>query len=416
MNKEAMRKFVCRAVYGIVYNPDTFKALDWEQIVYKYENEPGAKNIRIVNESKINFIRQEYALLQDAIKFLYELMLELETKHEKWLVDHNGVFRYRDYKSIEGKAMMEGVAGRPIEDWFGYFYNSMMDYKPYMEKQLGIAMKGDIGEENVSYILEKSPYAKYVVHNVVLDVADEGGKSNEIDTFVILPCGVAVLEVKNYCRRGQTLVITDEPEWDVYAKGRKVGRQKNPSYQNSRHTRATIQTLRKLLGRDIPVFPLIVIGNNEVRLEKHSHLAVRNIDDFVPYLDSLKSKEHMSDEERIRIRNFLEQEDIGSNAFAVVSYREQINHIKAIVKEVTPIAGFNQAGKVAYYKMQDTVSYVLVGLTAVILILGGLVFHDLDSFMVFLIGVCLIIAAVAGVIHIGKKIELVLNRLTLGDK
>ena len=61
MNKEAMRKFVCRAVYGIVYNPDTFKELDWEQIVYKYEHEPGAKNIRIVNESKINFIRQEYA-------------------------------------------------------------------------------------------------------------------------------------------------------------------------------------------------------------------------------------------------------------------------------------------------------------------------------------------------------------------
>lgn len=416
MDKEAMRKFVCRAAYKTVYNPDTFKELDWEQIVYEYEHEPGAKNIRLVNESKVNFIRQEYALLQDAMKLLYELMLGLETKHEKWLVDHNGVFRYRDYKSIEGKAMMEGVAGRPIEDWLGYFYNSMVDYKSYMEKQLGIAMKGGVGEENVAHILEKSPYAQYVVHNVVLDVADEGGKSNEIDTFVILPCGVAVLEVKNYCRRGQTLVITDEPEWDVYEKGKKAGQQKNPSYQNSRHTRAAVLTLRKLLGRDIPVFPLIVIGNNEVTLEKHSSLAVRNIDDFVLYLDSLKSKEHLSDEERIRIRKFLEQEDIGSNAFAVVSYREQINHIKAIVREVAPIAGFNQAGKAAYYKMQDIVSYLLAGLIAVILILGGLVLRDLDSFMVFLIGVCLIITVAAGVIHIGKKITSVLNRLTLGDK
>ena len=73
-----MRKVVCRAAYKTVYNPDTFKELDWEQIVYEYEHEPGAKNIRLVNESKVNFIRQEYALLQDAMKLLYELMVGLE--------------------------------------------------------------------------------------------------------------------------------------------------------------------------------------------------------------------------------------------------------------------------------------------------------------------------------------------------
>lgn len=404
MNRENMRKFVCRFAYGTEYNPNTFRKTDWDEMEYRYEHEPGGKTVRLINENKVNFIRQEYVLLQDTMDFLKELMLGMETKHEKWLVDRKEVFRYRDYKSIEAKPMMEGPDGNPVEDWFGYFYNSMSGYKTYMEKQLGIAVKGDIGEEAVAGILAQSSYAEYVVHNVVLDVADEGGMTNEIDTFVILPCGVAVLEVKNYCRKGQTLMITDSPEWDVYKRGRKIGQKKNPEYQNRRHTRAAMLTLRKLFGKDIPVFPLIVIGNNEVSLVKRSSLEVRNIDDFVPYLDSLRSSEYFSEEERKTIKKFLEQEDIGSNAFTVVSYREQINHIKAIVREISVAAGFNQKGKLLYYRMQDTISWLLIGLIAVVMIVGAVMLHNLDSFMLLLVGMCALIAAIAGAVHVGKKI------------
>lgn len=403
MDKETMRKMVCRFAYGIQYNPDTFRKTDWNEIVYRFEHEPGGESIRLANENKVNFVRQEYVLLEEAIENLKEIMLQLETKHEKWLVNNNEVFRYRDYKSIEGKPMMEGPEGNPIEDWLGYFYNSMVEYKAYMEKELGIAVKGDIGEKNVANILAESKYAEYTMHNVVLDVADEGGNTNEIDTFVILSCGVAVLEVKNYCKEGQRLVITDAPEWDVYDKKRKIGKKKNPAYQNSRHTRATMLTLRKLLGKDIPIFPVIVIGNNAVRLEKQCNLVVKNIDELVPYLNSLTGSDYLSDEERIKIKKFLEKEDIGANAFAVVSYREQINHIKAIVKEVFLAASFNQDGKKLYYKVQDIVSYVLIGMIAVVVIGGALVFHNLDSFIVFLLGMCLLIAVIAGVIHTGKK-------------
>lgn len=179
---------------------------------------------------------------------------------------------------------------------------------------------------------------------------------------------------------------------------------KNPAYQNSRHARATLLTLRKLLGRDIPIFPLIVIGNDQDRLEKHSRLAVKNTGDLVAYLDSLQSNEKLSDEERIKIRKFLESEDIGANAFTVVSYREQINHIKAIVKEVFPSVCFNQEGKVLYYRMRDKVSYGLIGMIVAVLIGGAFIFHNLDSFMVLLLGVCLAIVAVAGGIHMGKKV------------
>lgn len=410
MNREFMRKLVCKYVYKSKYNPNTFRKIDWNEMLYKYEHEPGGKKIKLLNENKVNFVRQEFVLLEETMEIIKELMLQLETKHEKWMVEGNTVFRYRDSMSIEGKHMLEGPENGSVEEWLGHFYNCLMKYKAYMEKELGIAVKGDTGEENVAQILEQSGYAEYTVHNVILDVADEGGSTNEIDTFVILPYGVAVLEVKNYGGKGQRLVITDDNKWNLYGPGRRIKQEKNPAYQNSRHVRATIITLRKLLGRDIPVFPLIVIGNNKVQLQRQSSLAVKNIDEMVHYLSGLTGNEYLQNEERIKIRKFLESEDIGANAFSVVSYREQINHIKSIVKEVFPEVCFNQEGKVLYYKIQDMVSYGLIVMIAAVLIGGAFVLHNLDSFIVLLLGMCLGIVAIAWVIHAGKKIMTMIKK------
>lgn len=57
-----------------------------------------------------------------------------------------------------------------------------------------------------------------------------------------------------------------------------------------------------------------------------------------------------------------------------------------------------------YYRMRDKVSYGLIGMIAAVLIGGAFIFHNLDSFMVLLLGVCLAIVAVAGGIHMGKKV------------
>lgn len=415
MNRELMRKLVCKYIYKSKYDPDTFRNIDWDEMLYKYEHEPGGKTIKLLNENKVNFVRQELVLLEEELKTIKEMMLQLETKHEKWMIDHDEVFRYRDSRSIEGKHMLEGPENISIEEWFGYFYNSLMEYKAYMEKELGKAVKGDIGEENVARVLQQSEYAEYTVHNIILDVADEGGNTNEIDTFVILPYGVAVLEVKNYGGAGQTLVVTDEDKWNLYG-AKRVKQEKNPAYQNSRHTRATILTLRKLLGRDVPVFPLIVIGNNEVKLEKHSKLIVKNTDDFVSYLSSLRSNETLSDEERMQIKQFLEKEDIGANAFAVISYREQINHMKDITKEIFIAASFNHAGKILYYKIQDILSWGFIGLLGFLIVIGAFVLHNLDSFIVFLIKVCLFVVIGAAALNIGNEIAKKLKSMVSGGK
>ena len=143
---------------------------------------------------------------------------------------------------------------------------------------------------------------------------------------------------------------------------------------------------------------------------------MKNTGDLVAYLDSLQSNEKLSDEERIKIKKFLEKEDIGANAFAVVSYREQINHIKAIVKEVFPSVCFNQEGKVLYYRMRDGFSFGLIGVIAAVFIGGAFVFHDLDSFMLLLLGMCLVIVGIAGGIHVGKKIMEMFKGIMAGDR
>jgi len=100
----------------------------------------------------------------------------------------------------------------------------------------------------------------------------------------------------------------------------------------------------------------------------------------------------------------------------VISYREQINHIKAIVKEVFPSVCFNQEGKVLYYRMRDRFSFVLIGIIVAVLIGGAFVFHNLDSFMVLLLGVCLLIAAVTGAIHIGGKVIAAFKEIASGGR
>ena len=43
--------------------------------------------------------------------------------------------------------MMEGPENVAIEEWFGYFYNSLLEYKAYMEKELGRQLREILGKK-----------------------------------------------------------------------------------------------------------------------------------------------------------------------------------------------------------------------------------------------------------------------------
>lgn len=335
MNKEALRKLVCKKIYKSNYNPNNVMKIDWNKLQHNFEHEPENKLKYLKNESRATFYKQELILIDNKIQFLLQTLELLQSKHEKWYFENNILYRYRDSISIEGKNILEGPDNVSIEDWGAYIYNTLIEYKEKIESQIGITTKGDVGEQNIADALEKSKYASYVVHNVVLDVSDSEGKTNEIDTYVITPKGIFILEVKNYGKKGTTLKITDTDKWKLIDNktGRVIKYEKNPESQNKRHTRATHIKVQELFGKEVPLFPLIVIGNNKVKLDNRSNIVVKNVDDFISYIENMEGKNILSSDEMFELKRIFEKADIGSNAFSVISYREWVYHMMGILKK-----------------------------------------------------------------------------------
>lgn len=411
MTKETLKKLVCRYVYHSDYSPENAMQADWEKLRREYEQEPGVITDYLKNESRVNFYEQELALVENKIQFLQEILQELETKNERWFFEEDVLYRYRTKASIERSALLEGPKGVAIEEWIAYFYNLLIEYQAEIQAQVGIAAKGDIGEQRVADRLEKSKYADFVLHNIVLDVSDEGGKTNEIDTYVITSKGIFVLEVKNYGKADTILKITDDDKWDLLDKktGRVIKQEKNPTYQNIRHTNATIKKIKEWMGKDIPVFPLVVIGNNAVTLEFHTNLTVKNVQGLLSYMDSVQGNDVLTKEEMSELKRLFEQADIGSNAFTAKTYREQIYYMMDIVEQIYPFLGYNQVAKEFYYKMLERLGYVLLGVVAVVLLGILFVTKRIDILLIGLLGMSVIITIVFGVILVLQKCKEILG-------
>ncbi len=395
MRKETLRKLVAKWVYKMDYDPKNTPKVDWEQLNYDYEHEPGIISKYLKNEGRANFYRQELVLVENQLSQLANSLDELETKHEKWFYEDDVLYRYRSRSSIERTKLLDGPEGKSIEEWASYFYNELVKYREEIEVYLGVTVKGDIGEQNVADCLERSKYKDGVVHNVVLDVSDEGGKTNEIDTYVITTKGIFVLEVKNYGKAGRTLVITDDDKWDLLDSktGRAVKQEKNPAYQNTRHTNATLVKLREWLGKEVPVFPLVVIGNNAVKLERRSSMEISQVHNLVSYIDSVKGKDVFTQEEIADLKRRFEQADIGSNEFLAKSYREQVYHMMNIMERIYPYLGLNQVTKEFFYRLLQIHSYVFIGLLVAILLITGIVTLRIDYVLTVLVLMCVIISA-----------------------
>lgn len=391
MDRESLERLICKKVYKTQYNPIK---IDWNELQYAYNHEPGIKEKKLKNESKVQFCEQELVLIENKIAFLEETLTQLQTEHEKWYMENDVLYRYRDSKSIEGTKLMEGPEGDCIEEWVQYFYNCLIQYRQELCAELGKAAKGDNGEHNVASVLAKSEFDIYTVHNVVLDVSIDEEKTNEIDTYVITPKGLFVLEVKNYGKAGTTLKITDTDKWDLVdnESGRVIKQEKNPQYQNARHAKATAMKVKELFGKEVPIFPLIVIGNNKVKLDFQSEMPVKNIDNFMSYIKNIKSDEVLTSEDMFNLRRMLEQTDRGSNDFSTKSYREQVYYMMDIMEKIFPFVAYNQDAKIFYYNMEKNISKLAVA--AVVIILLGLVLitRNIELFMIGFFAICGIVA------------------------
>lgn len=399
LNKETLRKIVCRKVYKSDYNPDNVMKIDWNKMQHDFEHEPENKLKYLKNESRATFYKQELILIDYKIQFLLQTLELLQSKHEKWYFEDDILYRYRDSISIEGKDILEGPENVSIEDWGAYIYNILVEYKEKIESKIGITKKGDIGEQNIADALEKSKYASYVVHNVVLDVSDSEGKTNEIDTYVITPKGIFVLEVKNYGKKGTTLNITDTDKWDLIdGKTKKVLKQeKNPEGQNKRHARATQIKVQELFGKEVPLFPLIVIGNNKVKLHNTSNIIVKNVDDFIFYIENMEGENVLSFDEMFELKRIFEKADIGSNAFSAISYREWVYYMMGIFEKIYPFLCYNQEAKKVYYARHKKQQCCIAAITILILLMMFMFTKNIEVFLLDLFYICLLVTIGFGI-------------------
>lgn len=385
--------------------------IDWEQVRYDCENIPDATIKKIKNDSRVQFCEQEVMLLEEDFDYVATRLNKLKTEHEAWREDEDGIFRYRDSESIEKTKMMCGPEGDSIEEWGLMIYKVLKAYREEARIQLGIALKGEEGEKNIAAAIANSKYTDNVLHNIVLNCSIEGEKTNEIDTYVFTKKGIFVLEVKNYGSENKILRANFGDKWYVVEKdtGKILKEEKNPRKQNERHVKATEMKVYQNFGRKIPVYSLIVIGNDKVTLEVEAGMNVIGVNQLVAYIDNMPGEEVLSDHDLWKLKRAFEEEDIGGNRFEVVSYRESAYHMRNIYDKIRPYLESNQEMKKYYYKMQPI--WVKMNLAVIILaiVLMAFVVQDVDLVLgIILIGACIVAAcSVIGFILVkaGKLIQ-----------
>ena len=370
--------------------------------IERYQNLPEVEKLPLHNENRASVLKGEIARLNEILQWIEVAMLELDSDHERYLIDNNGFwFRNRDGRSVENTDLMFGPHDPCLEDWMAEFRNDLLECRYELIVELSIVEKGDIGEENVFREL----HLRYpTLSNIVLDVADEGGATNETDFYAILPHGVAVIEVKNYGKRGQQIWVKDAPKWDITTEtGHVIDDRKNPFLQNKRHINATRKVLEGLLSREIPLFSVVVLGNNQVQIMNDTDLVVTNPRGLCSVLEKFTTDVTLTEQEQGAIMRHLQSLDIGSRSFKCISYRKRAEHIYQLTKDIFPALCNNKEIRTRYYtdskKRNNRLAAIPIGLMALAL----LVFRNIGMVIFTMLCVSLIISAVVVTIQTLRK-------------
>jgi|694.fasta_scaffold06070_13 restriction system protein len=150
------------------------------------------------------------------------------------------------------------------------FFNMLLQNWPVLVCLLGIfvllkilaspTFKGWFGEKMVLRGLHKLDPAQYrVFHDLYLPHPSEQG-TTQIDHVVVSPCGIFVIETKNY--RGWIFGSEKQPRWtqQIYRRKHKF---QNPLHQNKLHVKALMQFLN--LPEDHFHSVVLFIGNTEFK-------------------------------------------------------------------------------------------------------------------------------------------------------
>lgn len=115
------------------------------------------------------------------------------------------------------------------------------------------SVKGKRGERKIARLLGSFVVNEdtYVINDVI--VANDSGKTSQIDHILFARGGIFVIETKNYS--GRIYGQEDDKEWtQVLAYGKTKNKFYNPIKQNQTH----VYRLKQILGKDLPFASCIV--------------------------------------------------------------------------------------------------------------------------------------------------------------
>ena len=189
----------------------------------------------------------------------------------------NNVF----YSKVNTEAIYEDATGVNIQEQYS---------RSDLEKNTRAI--GYIGEYQLfTYLLQEESEKSKILMNIEIPSV-RSTNTTEIDSIFIHPFGVYVFECKHY--KGSIYGTVQEEYWTQYFKTQKNERFYNPVQQNKGH----IDSLRALLGNDVPLFSIILFTNPACKLhikgitDQNTFICTLiDIPQFFVKNDSIKRKE-----------------------------------------------------------------------------------------------------------------------------
>lgn len=223
-------------------------------------------------------------------------------------------------------------------------YGKICSYYNALTRQQAILNKGEDGERYVEQHLSMFRNKYYIRQNILLPSVSDMAQTSETDIYIITAKGILVCEVKNWGSRGQLISIGRDGRW-AKRLGGNVETLKSPVLQNSRHCMDTEDYLLENGIRNVRLFPVVIIANEEVEIDNMSSNVVIRVSELYNFIINLDGAEIYSDNEQRKIAGLLDQCRVSERKFKILHTPDKDGLICAI-REI----GFQYNEGIAYKK------------------------------------------------------------------
>lgn len=241
---------------------------------------------------------------------------------------------YRYGKTLElSNIVTEMQLDNPYEslDYLNAFVRKLNKvYQQLCEQEEGIK-KGDEGERTIERELKLYKGKYHYRENVILPANDIGGETSETDVYIVTAKAIFVCEVKNWGKLGRTICISKDGQW--YIKGQNTSL-KSPIQQNTRHCLATERYLKAYGINDYKIIPLVIIANNEVRLENLGNNNIIRISELYNFIEGLNIPEKYTEKQQKEVLDLFDNSKVSERKFKILSVSEKSKQIDKQIEQI----------------------------------------------------------------------------------